>query len=419
MGEISGRDVNHNVFLNEKAATSVNNLPSTAESQLSPNPHPHPKTYFCHLCRKSFTSKANKAKHYKSVHLMERKECGICKKNFSNVYNLKRHIHGAHGAVFDQKTGMIYDQRTNRSQSLSPIPLEGNPLVATNGDGIFPGRNGAKVTFREWDSSPPKLHHEDSTSSSSSDSKLLISIPAAPLGPPDQSFFEAFIPPRYHHIQDISFKDWITDDDNLNFLSNDNGILQDPDFLRGIGRETHDLKPEESSTSQFPAASFNLQPRLQKAPTPTICCTKELIPQLQHIPSPSRFTSAPSSHYVPLPERQRGPASRPPKVTTSRSQHRSPFDEGEKFAFMNRLGLVRSKAKVLGNGINDNDNTIDRNILLPLTKEEIASFHRRQDQRIFEKVKTYCHQAAFKESAEGKAERAKLRKKGRFLSKFI
>ena len=239
MSDIPGRDFNYNFMPNSmKNVVDSDTQPvvfCTAISNAT-----QPKTFTCQVCQKGFSNKANKDKHYRNLHLMERKECSICKKILSNVYNLKRHVRSAHGAYLDQKTGMIHDQNSDYARR-SVSPVSSNEDIAQEylfheRDHDAPPKNRNSPDFREWDSSPRQSEYRDDSSRSNS--------PTESSCPPFQSFYEAFIPAKYRDVEDGSFDGAVSDNDNLNYIEEDDdiaAIIRDSSTLNyddGVSVET-------------------------------------------------------------------------------------------------------------------------------------------------------------------------------------
>jgi len=288
------------------------------------------KPFICNMCFKGFSSKNNRDKHYRDLHLLQRKECSICGKVLSNVYNLKRHVQSAHQASLDQKTGVIHGY-TNDSAYQQPSPT-------TSEDDV-------KESIKKKDAEIGEVEFLDTPIPASSDSSSNSPCPSSTssFSPikiediPTQPFFEAFIPPKYRHVEDGRFDIYISDNDNLNFLNEDDDVDA---ILR-------DLE--------------------EQMPSPNISRT-HLPPRKEKFHSPLRHES--QSNYLAL------------------------------------FNLVHQRSAG------------DKEAPMPstemrLTKEERRSLKIKQERLRQEKAKVYLEVTAFKSSAEGRLERAKIRRRGK------
>jgi len=300
------------------------------------------KPFLCHVCNKSFSSKNSRNKHHRNLHLMERKECSICKKVFSNVYNLKRHMQSAHGAYLNQKTGAVQKQCDARPQQTpSPVLSEENSTEAL--------ASGAEINnfgFREWEKTPSSSpESRESTPPSDYPSS---NSPNTSGGSPFQSYFEAFIPPRYRNVPDGNFEDYISDDDNLNFLEDDDDVNA---ILDGLNKE--------KTSAVVPVADI-LQTRRRSQSPPTL----------------------------------------------------SP-DLGSQKCYFDQLGLIPVENAAGKNYSGNNNDHSFANKENQIEREEFKSMRKKAAFLRAERAALYLEVEAFKNSAEGRSERAKIRRKGK------
>ena len=271
---------------------------------------------------------------------MERKACSICAKNLSNVYNLKRHMKRAHGALLDPKTGVINYLRNDISRSISPLSSDGNEddtRAHSSGSRTSPCQDDFPGLFLEWNSSPDSV---DVDNVEAPDELPQSQAPA-------QSFFQAFIPPKYQLVEDGLYEDYISDDDNLNYID-------DADLAAKVLRDT-------SGAGRKLLSADDSQPQNG---------------------TPASIESCKLAR--------------------------------DKLAFAAGLGLVARGTPKEVDRVNNNDSISDKNAAstVGLTSHELRSYRKETQQRLMEKINLYHDHVAFKNSTEGKAERARLLKKG-------
>ena len=352
MSDITGRDFNYNFMPNSiKSVDDSDTQPvvfCTAISNAT-----QPKSFTCQVCQKSFSNKANKDKHFRNLHLMERKECSICKKILSNVYNLKRHVRSAHGAYLDQKTGMIHDQNSDYARrSVSPVSSNEDitqEYLFHERDHDAPPKNGPSPDFREWDSSSRESEYRGDSSRSNS--------PTESSCPPFQSFFEAFIPARYRDVENGSFDGAVSDNDNLNYIEDDDDIAA--------------IIKDSATPSYDRGGSVKAVPKGQMA--------KHAMSTSPQPPSPQHFQQ-----------------------------------NDLQSSYLAQFGLVRS-TDAKDDSANNNNIVIIEKSTSYISEEEVFTMRRKEERQVMDKIENFFALTSFKESTEGKAERAKIRKKGKYF----
>ena len=256
----------------------------------------------------------------------------------------------AHGALLDPRTGLVHDLTTDLRRSTSPLSSDENDNTLSH------NQNDKLGSRLNTEPSANHLGNHSSTAMKNPDDAPNNNMKSSSK-PVAQSFFEAFIPPKYHHVENNSFDDYISDDDNLNFVLDDHvaELLQDSTDFKGMERGRRDKSRDAARTA------------------PPIKTSSTLI-----------------------------------------SNHRLTYGlEDDKTHFVARLGLVSKKR----NFTNRIENPVNKAYQLGgLTMQELQSFNHKRSFGLMEKVDAYFACATYKESAEGKAERTKLKKKGQSLA---